>query len=566
MRSDAIKKGVERAPHRALMYATGMPRSALDRPFIGIADATTDLIPGHADLGRLARAVERGIHTGGGYAWRFGVPGICDGIAMGHSGMHYSLPSRELIADIVETMVNAYRLDGIVLLTNCDKITPGMLMALGRLDVAGIVVAGGPMLGGYRGMDRCMTLIKGSFAAVGLHRAGKITDAELAEMELAACPTCGSCQGMYTANTMNCVTEAMGLTLPTGGTAPNVSSERMRLAFNAGERVCGLVRDGLTARRFMTEAHFRNAIRVDMALGGSTNTALHIPAIAREAGVRIDLALFDEISRATPTLCSMDPAGEYMMEDLHHAGGIGAVMRSLGDRIEEAPTVSGKTTRELAAAATVYSEEVIRPESNPRLPEGGIAILSGSLAPEGAVVKQSGVKAGSEVMKGRARVFDGEDPAYRAILDGDIVAGDIVVIRYEGPRGGPGMREMLGPTSALAGMGLIDEVGLVTDGRFSGGTRGTCVGHVSPEAAAGGPIAFVREGDEIEIDLPARRIDLCLDAAELERRRAGWKPLAPKIATGYLARYARLVGSAASGAVLEQGRAEGAEQEGSGKA
>ncbi|MHC4253474.1 MAG: dihydroxy-acid dehydratase [Planctomycetota bacterium] len=551
MRSDSIKKGFERAPHRALMYATGMPESALDRPFIGIADASTDLIPGHAELGKLARAVERGIHTGGGYAWRFGIPGICDGIAMGHEGMHYSLPSRELIADMVETMVNAYRLDGVVLLTNCDKITPGMLMALGRVDVPGIVVAGGPMLGGYRGMDRCMTLIKGSFEAVGLFQAGKITEDELSSMEMVACPTCGSCQGMYTANTMNCITEALGLTLPMGGTAPNVSSERARLAFEAGERVCGLVREGLTSRGFMTEAHFRNAIRVDMALGGSTNTALHIPAIAHEAGVKIDLDLFDKLSGETPTLCSMDPAGKYMIEDLHHAGGIGAVMKNLRDRVEDVPTVSGMTTREIAAAATIHSEEVIRPDSNPRLSTGGIAVLRGSLAPGGAVIKESAVKPGSEVLKGPARVFDGEDPAFKAILAGEIKAGDVVVIRHEGPRGGPGMREMLGPTSALAGMDLIDHVGLVTDGRFSGGTRGTCVGHVSPEAAAGGPIALVNEGDEIEINLPERELRLLVDDAELDLRRAAWKPLAPKITTGYLARYARLVGSAASGAILE---------------
>ena len=554
MRSDVIKKGFERAPHRALMYATGIPAGALERPFIGIADATTDLIPGHVHLAGLSRAVERGIHTGGGWALRFGVPGICDGIAMGHSGMHYSLPSRELIADIVESIANAHRLDALVLLTNCDKITPGMLMALARLDVPGIVLTGGPMLGGYMGMDRCLTLIKGSFEAVGLHRAGKITDEELERMELAACPGPGSCQGMYTANTMSCITEALGLTLPMGGTAPAVSAERARIAFEAGVRVCELVSEDLTSRRFMTEAHFRNAIRVDMALGGSTNTALHIPAIAHEAGVEIDLALLDRLSRETPTLCSMDPGGEYMMEDLHHAGGIAAVMKNLGDRIEDVPTVSGMTTREIASQARVNSTDVIRPDTDPRMPTGGIAMLKGSLAPDGAVIKESAVKPGSETLKGPARVFDGEDPAMGAILDGAIKPGDIIVIRYEGPSGGPGMREMLGPTSALAGMGLIDDVGMITDGRFSGGTRGNCVGHVSPEAASGGPIALVEEGDEIEINIPERRLDLHVDGEELERRRTGWKALAPKISTGYLVRYASLVGSAASGAVLRAGR------------
>jgi len=550
MRSDQVKKGVERAPHRSLLHAAGVPRRALDRPFIGIADATTDLIPGHIHLGELARAVERGIHTGGGHAFRFGVPGVCDGIVMVHSGMHYSLPLRELIADSVESVARAHCLDGLVLLTNCDKITPGMLMALARLDIPGLVVTGGPMLAGHEGLDRAYCA-SGMFEAVGLRQAGKIDDARLARMELAACPGAGACAGMYTANTMACVTEALGLTLPFGGTAPAVSAERARLAFESGERVMELVRENRTARRFMSPAAFRNAIRVDMALGGSTNTALHIPAIAREADVPVDLDLFDQISRATPTLCHLQPGGPDFVEDLHYAGGIPALLRQLGERIEDSPTVGGPSTRQVAGSAEVLSDRVIRAAASPHHIHGGIAVLRGSLAPQGAIVKQSHVKLESRLLRGPARVFDSEDAAYRAILGAQVRPGHIVVIRYEGPRGGPGMREMLGPTSALAGLGIGEQVGLVTDGRFSGGTRGPCVGHVSPEAAAGGPIGLVKEGDTITIDIDRRRLDLAVDEAELARRRAAFKPVEPKIATGWLARYARMVSSAAQGAVLE---------------
>jgi dihydroxy-acid dehydratase len=550
MRSDVTKKGLERAPHRALLHATGVTRAALARPFIGIADASTDLIPGHVHLGDLCRLIERGIHSGGGQSFRFGVPGVCDGIVMGHSGMHYSLPLRELIADVVESVAKAHALDGIVLLTNCDKITPGMLMALARLDIPGIVVTGGPMLGGYKGMDRCLSLIKGTFEAVGLHQAGKITAEEVSELEMRACPGAGSCQGMYTANTMACVSETLGLTLPFGGTAPAVSAERGRLAFESGERIVQLVREDKTSRQFMTEAAFRNAIRVDMALGGSTNTALHIPAIARDAGVKVDLDLFDAISHATPTLCSLDPGGTHFVEDLHHAGGVPAVMKQLGERIENAATVSGLSTRQVAAAARIVSEDVIRPASNPRMAEGGIAVLRGNLAPDGAIVKQSAVKPESQHLKGPARVFDGEDAAFKAILAGAIQPGQVVVVRYEGPRGGPGMREMLAPTSALAGMGIGDKVGLITDGRFSGGTRGPCIGHVSPEASSGGIIGLVKEGDAIEIDIPGRKLTLHVDEAELARRRAAFQPVPPKVNTGWLARYAKLVSSAAQGAVL----------------
>ncbi len=550
MRSDVTKKGLERAPHRALLHATGVTRSALARPFIGIADASTDLIPGHIHLGDLCRMIERGIHSGGGQSFRFGVPGVCDGIVMGHAGMHYSLPLRELIADVVESVAKAHALDGIVLLTNCDKITPGMLMALARLDIPGLVVTGGPMLGGHKGMDRCLSLIKGTFEAVGLHQAGKLSAEEVSELEMRACPGAGSCQGMYTANTMACVTESLGLCVPLGGTAPAVSAERSRLAFESGERVVQLVREGMNARRFMTEAAFRNAIRVDMALGGSTNTALHIPAVAHDAGVKVDLPLFDAVSRPTPTLCSLDPAGTHFVEDLHLAGGVPAVMKQLGDRIEDVPTVSGLKTREIASVARVVSEEVVRAASNPRMAEGGIAVLRGNLAPDGAIVKQSAVKPESQRLKGPARVFDGEEAAFKAILAGQIQPGQIVVVRYEGPRGGPGMREMLAPTSALAGMGIGDKVGLLTDGRFSGGTRGPCIGHISPEAASGGPIGLVREGDTIEIDIPGRTITLHVDDAELARRKADFKPLPPKVDTGWLVRYAKLVSSAAQGAVL----------------
>jgi len=501
-------------------------------------------------LAALARAIERGIHSGGGQAFRFGVPGVCDGIVMGHAGMHYSLPLRELIADMIESVVQAHALDGLVLLTNCDKITPGMLMALGRLDIPGIVVTGGPMLAGYKGMERCLSLVRNTFEAVGLRQAGKISDAELEELEMSACPGAGSCQGMYTANTMACVTEALGLSLRFGATAPAVSAERVRLAFESGERVVELVRRGLSSRRFMTEAAFRNAIRVDMALGGSTNTALHIPAIAREAGVSVGLELFEEIGRRTPTLSKLEPAGDSYVEDLHHAGGIPAVMKQLGELIEDAPTVSGESTRAIAAGAHVHSEEIIRPASRPLAPQGGIAVLRGSLAPEGAVVKQSAVRPEAQRLSGPARVFDGEEAAFKALMEGRIRAGDIVVIRYEGPRGGPGMREMLSVTSAIAGMGLGEKVGLVTDGRFSGGTRGPCVGHVSPEAASGGPIGLVKDGDRIAIDIPARRLELEVDARELASRRAAFKPLEAKVRSGYLLRYARQVSSAASGAVL----------------
>ncbi|MBC7287535.1 MAG: dihydroxy-acid dehydratase, partial [Armatimonadetes bacterium] len=497
-----------------------------------------------------ARAVELGIAAGGGVPFQFGVMAICDGIAMGHSGMFYSLPSRELIADSVESMAEAHKLDGLVLLTDCDKITPGMLMAAGRLDIPAIVVTAGPMLSGrYRG--RRLSLVRDTFEAVGRYRAGLLTDEELEALELNACPGQGSCQGMYTANTMACLTEAMGMSLPYCATAIAGMAEKYRIAYESGKRVVDLVRENITARQIINERSIRNAIRMDMALGGSTNTALHIPAVAHEAGVDISLKLFDELSRQTPQIAKLRPAGEYMMEDLHWAGGIPGMMARLGELIEDTLTVSGKTTREIAASAPIYDEDVIRPLDNPYSPEGGIAVLYGSLAPLGAVVKIGAVSETMRRFRGRAICFNSEEEAMEAILANRIPDGSWVVIRYEGPKGGPGMREMLSPTSALTGMGKEESVGLLTDGRFSGGTRGPCIGHISPEAAEGGPIALVRDGDEIEVDMEARRLDLLVPEDELERRRAEWEPPQPKVTKGWLARYAKLVQSAGTGAVMK---------------
>jgi dihydroxy-acid dehydratase len=549
MRSDEIKKGIERAGARALLHACGVTRGMLGKPFIGVANSYSEIIPGHIGMQPLAQATAKGIHAAGGVSFEFGIPGLCDGILMGHSGMHYSLPSRELIADAVETMVAANSLDGVVLLTNCDKITPGMLMALARVNVPGIVVTAGPMLGGWHRMVR-RDLVRDAFEATGLRRRGAIDDAELAAMELAACPGAGACQGLYTANTMSCLTEAMGLSLPGCATALAVGSKKVRIAYESGERSVELVRGGVLPRSIMTQAAFENAVRMDMALGGSTNTALHLPAIAREAGVKCTLETFDRISQETPHLTDMRPSGETFMEDLDAAGGVPAVMKQLGELLADCPTVSGLTVRKIQSLAVVFDEKTIRPRSNPYHAKGGIFVLRGNLAPEGAVVKQSAVKEDQLRFEGRARVFDGEEPAMAAILGGAIKAGDVVVVRYEGPRGGPGMREMLGPTAAIAGLGMDAQVALVTDGRFSGGTRGLCVGHVSPEAAAGGPIALVQEGDRILMDVMKRSMELKVDAATLEKRRKAWKPIPPKISTGWLARYARSVGSAAGGAVL----------------
>ncbi len=549
MRSKEIKKGLERAPHRALLYATGIPKSEMDKPFIGVATSFTDIIPGHIGMRDLERFIEKGIHTGGGYPFFFGIPGICDGIAMGHKGMHYSLASRELIADMVETITEAHRLDGLVLLTNCDKITPGMLMAAGRVNVPAIIVTAGPMLSG-RLRGKRLSLVNDTFEAVGKYKKGLIKDDELEALEMCACPGAGSCQGMYTANTMACVTESLGMSLPYCATALAISSEKRRIAFESGRRIIELVKKGITPRKIMTREAFENAIRVDMALGGSTNTVLHIPAIAHDAGIELPLSVFDELSKSSPHIASMLPGGPHYLEDLHFAGGIPAVLQRLNDRIHDTLTVSGKKTFQIAAEAEVSDEEVIRPLSRSHHKEGGIAILKGNLAPEGAVIKQSAVSKGMMKFEGTARVFDSEEEGMRAILNSEIRAGDVVVIRYEGPKGGPGMREMLSPTSAIAGMGLSESVALITDGRFSGGTRGPCIGHVSPEAMEGGAVAVLKDGDRVRIDIPRRKIDVLLSEGELNKRLSKWKKPRPKIRHGYLARYARLVSSAGRGAIM----------------
>ncbi len=549
MRSERITRGLERAPHRALLSATGMPRSELGKPLIGIASSFTDLIPGHVGMRDLERFIEKGVHAAGGYPFLFGVPGICDGIAMGHPGMRYSLPSRELVADVVESVAEAHALDGLVLLTNCDKITPGMLMAAARLNIPCIVVTAGPMLSG-RLRGRRLSFVRDTFEAMARHQAGELTAEELAACEAEACPGCGSCQGLYTANTMACLTEALGMSLEGCGTALAVSARKRQLAYASGQRIVGLVREGLRPRDILTPGAFDNAIRLDLALGGSTNTVLHLCAIAREAGLELPPERFDELSRETPQLCALRPGGDLFMEDLDAAGGVPGVLSRLADRLADTPSVNGRSVRDIARAVDWVDGAVIRPLDDPIRPEGGIAVLKGSLAPDGAVVKQSAVSPGMMRFVGRARCFDSEEAAMAAIMGGDIRPGTVVVIRYEGPRGGPGMREMLAPTSAIVGMGLGESVALVTDGRFSGGTRGPCVGHVSPEAAAGGPIALVRDGDEIELDIPARRLELRVDEEELAARRAGWAEPAPRVRGGWLLRYARLVTSANTGAVL----------------
>lgn len=551
LRSTRIKKGLERVPHRALLYATGIPKSEMNKPFIGVATSFTDIIPGHIGMRDLERFIEKGIHTGGGYPFFFGIPGICDGIAMGHRGMHYSLPSRELIADMVETIAEAHQLDGLVLLTNCDKITPGMLMAAARLDIPSIVVTAGPMHSGLLKGKR-LSLVNDTFEAIGKFKKGLISETELEQLELCACPGAGSCQGMYTANTMACVTEALGMSLPTCATSLAITSHKRRIAFESGRRIVELVRKNITPRKILTRKAFENAIRVDMALGGSTNTVLHIPAIAHEAGVELPLEVFDELSRTTPHIANMLPGGEHYLEDLDAAGGIPAVLKRLGKLIHNTMTLSGFTTHQIAQRAEIYDENVIRPLDKAYHKEGGIAILRGNLAPGGAVVKQSAVSPRMMVFEGNAKVYNSEEEGMKAILNGEIKPGDVVVIRYEGPKGGPGMREMLSPTATIAGMGLSESVALITDGRFSGGTRGPCIGHISPEAMEGGPIAIVQNGDRIKIDIPKRRIDLLLPEEEIQRRLSRWRPPKPKITKGWLARYARLVSSAGTGAVMKE--------------
>ncbi len=556
MKSDQIKKGIERAPHRALLKSCGYTQTEIDRPLIGIANAANTVIPGHVHLDTLAEAVKAGIYMAGGTPVEFGVIGVCDGIAMNHEGMKYSLASRELIADSVEVMAIAHGLDALVMIPNCDKIVPGMLMAAARLDLPTIFISGGPMLAGeHQTKAGCKQIdLITVFEAVGAVRSGKMSESELTEIEDAACPTCGSCSGMFTANSMNCLTEAIGLGLPGNGTIPAVYSARTRLAKSAGIKILELLEKGITTSRILTPEAFENALAVDMALGCSTNTVLHMAAIAHEAGIDFDLNLINQCSKITPHLCSMSPGGHHHIQDLNRAGGIGAVMKVLSEagRINtDCITVSGRTMGENLAAVHVADTEVIRPMEKAYHAVGGLAVLFGNLAPDGCVVKQSAVCDEMLRHEGPARVFDSEEAASNAIMAGQIKKGDVIVVRYEGPKGGPGMREMLTPTSTIAGMGLDAHVALITDGRFSGGTRGAAIGHVSPEAMEGGPVGLVQEGDLIAIDIPSKRITLQVDEAELETRRQAWKPPAPRITKGYMARYARAVSSANTGAVVK---------------
>jgi len=552
LRSDQTTDGLERMPNRALLYATGLTPGQMNKPFIGVCSSFTDLVPGHIGMRALERKIEWGVCTGGGTPFLFSVPGICDGVAMGHSGMHYSLPSRELIADMVESICQAHQLDGLVLLTNCDKITPGMLMGACRLDVPAIVVTAGPMISG-RHRGRKLSLVRDTFEAVGLCKAGKLSEDDVSELELEVCPAVGSCQGLYTANTMACLTEAMGMSLPGTGSAMAGSAKKQRLAEMAGERVVELVRQGITTRQIVTRESLENAIRVDMALGGSTNTVLHIPAIAHEAEVDVTLDDFDRLSRDTPQLASIRPGGDNMMEDVEHAGGIPALLKNLAPLLNTGcVNVAGTTTAEVIAAAPAADPDVLHSIDEPVANEGGIAILRGSLAPDGAVVKQGAVSKEMRQFTGTARVFECEDDAMAYLMAGKVQPKDVLIIRNEGPKGGPGMRESLALTAAVAGCGLGDKIAIVTDGRFSGGTRNLSIGHVSPEAAEGGPIALVENGDSITIDLPSRTVALDVPGDELEKRRAAWRPPKPKITKGWLARYAKLVQSASTGAVLAE--------------
>lgn len=555
MHSDKAKKGIERAPHRSLLKAIGYTDEEIRRPLVGIANSVNSIVPGHVNLDKIAEAVKAGIYMAGGTPVEFGVIGVCDGIAMNHVGMKYSLGSRELIADSVEVMATAHAFDAMVMIPNCDKIVPGMLMAAARLDLPAIFISGGPMLAGRHPFDptRKVDLIS-VFEAVGAVRAGKMDEEELLAIEDAACPTCGSCAGMFTANSMNCLTEVIGLGLPGNGTIPAVMSARLRLAKLAGMKIMELLEKRITPRSILTPQAFENALTVDMALGCSTNTVLHLMALAHEAGTPIALDLINKISGRTPHLCSLSPGGTHHIEDLHNAGGLPALMKVLLDKgllHGDAITVTAGTVQENIASARVLNPDVIRPVDNPYHEQGGLAILFGNLAPNGCVVKQSAVVDQMMRHQGPARVFESEEDATLAILGGKINKGDVVVIRYEGPMGGPGMREMLTPTSSIAGMGLDAYVALITDGRFSGGTRGAAIGHVSPEAMQQGPIAAVREGDIIAIDIPDKKITLMVDDAEIQNRLSQWKKPAPHITRGYMARYARMVSSADKGAIME---------------
>ena len=553
MRSDNVKKGVERAPHRSLFNALGMTEEELERPLIGVVCSYNEIVPGHMNLDKISEAVKKGVYLAGGVPVEVPAIAVCDGIAMNHTGMKYSLVTRELIADSTECLATAHQFDGLVMIPNCDKNVPGLLMAAARLNIPTIFVSGGPMLAGKK-LNGKKTCLSSLFEAVGQYNAGTLDVAHLEEFEEKACPTCGSCSGMYTANSMNCLTEALGMGLRGNGTIPAVYSARIRLAKHAGMKIMELVEKNIKPRDIMTPAAFKNAMTVDMALGCSTNSMLHLPAIAHEAGVELNLEIANEISKYTPNLCHLAPAGSTFMEDLDDAGGVYAVMNeldSLGILDTTGITCTCKTVKENIAGCVNLDPEIIRPVDNPYMKTGGIAVLKGNIAPDSCVVKAAAVAPEMMTHTGPARVFDSEDDAIKAIRAGKIVKGDVVVIRYEGPKGGPGMREMLSPTSEIAGMGLDKDVALITDGRFSGATRGASIGHVSPEAAVGGPIALIEEGDMISIDIPNNKINVAVDDAILEARRAKWQPREPRITTGYLRRYAAQVTSANTGAVLQ---------------
>ena len=552
MNSDHVKKGMQQAPHRSLFNALGYTKEEMERPLVGIVSSYNEIVPGHMNLDKITQAVKMGVAMAGGTPVVFPAIAVCDGIAMGHTGMKYSLVTRELIADSTECMAKAHQFDALVMIPNCDKNVPGLLMAAARINVPTVFVSGGPMLAGH--VDGRKRSLSSMFEAVGAYEAGKMTAEKVEEYVNKVCPTCGSCSGMYTANSMNCMTEVLGMGLQGNGTIPAVYSERIRLAKHAGMKVMELLKNNVRPSDIMTKKAFLNCLTVDMALGCSTNTMLHLPAIAHEAGVELNMDIANEISAKTPNLCHLAPAGPTYMEDLNEAGGVYAVMNELSKKgllYEDQITVTGKTVGENIKDVRNLNPEVIRPIDNPYMAQGGIAVLKGNIAPDTGIVKQSAVVPEMMVHEGPARVFDCEDDAIKAIKGGDIVPGDVVVIRYEGPKGGPGMREMLNPTSAIAGMGLGDSVALITDGRFSGASRGASIGHVSPEAAVGGPIALIEEGDIIKIDIPNNSLNVDVTDEELAKRKEKWQPREPKITDGYLRRYAALVTSGNRGAVLD---------------
>ncbi len=551
MRSDNIKRGIARAPHRSLLYATGVSPKVIDRPFIGIASSFTDIVPGHIGMRDLERQIEKGIHSAGGQAFIFGVPVVCDGIAMGHNGMRYSLPSRELIADCVETMANAHQLDGLVLLTNCDKVTPAMLIAASRLNIPSIVVTAGPMLDGECKCNK-LTMIKGTFEGIGRYRSGQITEDELTELELNSCPTAGSCQGMYTANTMACLTEVIGMSLPMCATSSAVSSEKRRIAFESGMRAVELIHEGIKPLDIITRDSLRNAIIADYALGGSTNSVLHLLAIANTAGIDLTLEDFEELSSKIRQTIKLDPSANPTMTDFHNAGGIPALLKTLHGNIKEfSDTLNIAGVKVSESVKNVWIDEtLIHSVDKPVTTQAGLGVLHGNIAPDGAVIKISGVDESCYYFKGKARVFDCEEDSMKALENDEIKEGDVIVIRYEGPKGSPGMREMLAPTSLLVGKGLGKTVALITDGRFSGGTRGICVGHICPEAINGGTIAFIKDGDIIEIDIPNRKLNLLVSEDVLNKRKSDFIPKQPVVKSGYLSKYSKLVTDASHGAII----------------